>query len=81
MDDLINRQAAESIPHEEYRLLFEHVMHTLDGKTIRIGLPLQCKVCVLTDLDKQFVAMEIEKLFEKMHEAVMREVQDGRYGL
>lgn len=81
MDDLINRQATESIPYEEYRLIFEHVMHTLDGKTIRIGLPLQCKVCVLTDSDKRLVALEIEKLFGKMHEAVMREIQDGRYGL
>lgn len=74
---MIERQAAESIPYEEYRLIFDHVIHTLDGKTIQIGLPLQCKVCVLTDLDKRFVAMEIEKLFEKMHEAVMREEQHG----
>ena len=76
MDDLINRRAAESIPYEEYRLIFDHVMHTMDGKTIQIGLPLQCKMCVLTDTDKRFVAMEIEKLFEKIHEAVMLEKQD-----
>ena len=73
----IDRQAAESIPYEEYRLFFDHVMHTSDGKTIRIGLPLQCKLCALTDSGKQFVAMEIEKLFEKMYEAVMREEQYG----
>lgn len=76
MSDAIDRQAAKLIPYEEYRLIFEHVMHTLDGKTIRIGLPLQCKACVLTDSDKQIVAMEIKKLFEKMHEAVMLEEQD-----
>lgn len=75
MSDLNERAAAESIPYEEYRLVFDHVIHTLDGKTIQIGLPLQCKVCVSTDLDKRLVAMEIEKLFEKMHEAVMREEQ------
>lgn len=65
MGDLNERQAAESIPYEEYRLTFDHVIHTLDGKTIRIGLPLQCEVRVLTDLDKRLVAMEIEKLFER----------------
>ena len=64
------------IPYEEYTLAFDHVMHTEDGETVRIGFPLQCKVCVLTDLDKRFVAIEIEKLFEKMHEAVMRERND-----
>lgn len=62
---------------EEYRLIFDHVIHTLDGKTIQIGLPLQCEICVSTDSDKRLVAMEIEKLFEKMHEAVMREKQHG----
>ena len=77
MSDPIERQAAESIPYEEYRLIFDHVIHTLDGKTIQIGLPLQYKMCFLTDLDKRFVAMEIEKLLEKMHEAVMREEQHG----
>ena len=77
MHDLIDRQEAELIPYEEYRLIFDHVMHTSDGKTIRIGLPLQCNMCVLTDSGKQFVAMGIENLFEKMHEAVMREEQYG----
>lgn len=71
MSDQIERQAAESIPYEEYRLTFDHVIHTLDGKTIRIGLPLQCKACVSTDSDKQIVTMEIKKLFEKMYEAAM----------
>lgn len=77
MSDLIDRQAAKLIPYEEYRLIFDHVIHTSDGKTIRIGLPLKCNMYVLTDSGKQFVAMEIEKLFEKMHEAVMREEQYG----
>lgn len=62
------------IPYEEYRLTIDHVIHTEDRETVRIGFPLQCNVCVLTDLDKRFVAIEIEKLFEKMHEAVMREM-------
>lgn len=65
---LIDRQDTKSIPYEEYRLVFDRVMHTLDGKIIQIGLPLQCKVCVSTASDKR---MGIEKLFEKMHEAVI----------
>lgn len=73
MADPIDRQATESIPHEEYRLIFDHVMHTLDGKVMRIGHPIQCKVYVSTAWDKR---MGIEKLFEKMHEAVMWEEQD-----
>lgn len=77
MNDLISRQDTESIPYEEYKLIFDHVMHTKDGKTIRIGLPIQCKMCALTDSDKRLIAMEIEKLFEKMREAVKREVKDG----
>lgn len=61
------------IPYEEYRLTFDHIVHTEDGETVRIGFPLQCKMCVLTDSDKRLIALEIEKLFEKMREAVMRD--------
>jgi hypothetical protein len=46
----------------------------MDGKVIRIGLPIQCEMSVLTS-DKRLIAMEIDKLFEKMHEAVMREME------
>ena len=74
MSDSIDRQETESIPYEEYTLVFYHVIHILDGKTIRIGLPIQCKMCVLSDSDELLIAMEIDRLFEKMHEAVMREV-------
>lgn len=73
MSDLIDRHETKSIPYEEYRLVFDHVAHTEDRKTVRIGLPLQCKMCFLTDSDRRFVAAEIDKLFEKMREAVMRE--------
>lgn len=76
MSDLIDRQA-KSIPYEEYRLTFDHIMHTKDGDTVLIGFPLLCKMCVSTDLDKRFVVMNLERLFEEMHEAVMREEQDG----
>ena len=77
MADSIDRQEAKSIPYEEYRLVFEHVMHTLDGKTIQIGLPIQCKMIASTDSGKQLVKLEIDKLLEKMHEAVMLEEQNG----
>jgi hypothetical protein len=62
------------IPYEEYRLVFDRVIHTMDGKVIRIGLPIQCEMSVLTS-DRRLIAIEIEKLFEKMHEAVMREME------
>lgn len=75
MSDTIDRQGTKPIPYEKCRLVFDRVMHTLDGKIIRIGLPIQCKMCVLTS-DKRLIAMEIDKLFDKMHEAVMREVRD-----
>ena len=63
------------IPYEEYKLIFDHVAHTEDGETVRIGFPLQCKMCVLTDSDKRFVAMDLERLFGEMREAVMREME------
>lgn len=79
MDDLISRQKTESIPYEEYRLTFERAMHTLDGKIIRVGLPIQCNMCILSS-DKQLIAMDIDRLFEKMREAVKREVQNDEVG-
>lgn len=75
MSDMIDRHETKLIPYEEYRLVFDHVTYTEDGATVRIGFPLQCKMCVLNS-DKQLIALEIEKLFEKMREAVMLEVQD-----
>lgn len=63
------------IPYEKYRLTFDHVIHTENGETVRIGFPLQCKMCVLTDSDKRFVAMDLERLFGEMREAVMREME------
>lgn len=73
MSDLIDRQGTKPIPYEEYRLTFDRVIHTMDGKTIRIGLPMQCNMCVLSS-DERLIAIEIDKLFGKMREAVMREV-------
>ncbi len=64
----------KNIPYEEYRLVFDRVMHTLDGKAIQIGIPLQCNMCVLSS-DKRLIAMDIDKLFEKMREAVMGEME------
>lgn len=77
MSDLIDRQGTKSIPYEECRLVFDRVMHTLDGKTLPIGLPIQCNMCVLSS-DKRLIAMEIDKLFEKMHEAVYSDVMESK---
>lgn len=63
------------IPYEEYRLTFDRVIHTEDGDNIQIGFPVQCKMCFLTGSDKRDVAMELERLFGKMREAVMREME------
>ena len=63
------------IPYEEYRLVFDHVIHTMDGKNIRIGIPLQCDVRVSIASDKKHIVADVEELFNRMREAVMREIK------
>ena len=61
------------IPYEEYRLTFDHVIHTEDGYDIQIGFPMRCKICFMEDYDKEHKAFEICKLFDRMRDEVMRD--------
>lgn len=69
--DVMNK----NIPYEEYRLVFDHVIHTMDGKAIRIGIPLQCNVRVSIASDKKHIVADVEELFNRMREAVIREME------
>lgn len=61
-------------PYEEYTLTFDHVMHTEDGETVRIGFPLQCKMCFTEDCDKEQKAINIRELFNRMSDEVIGEI-------
>lgn len=68
----------DAIPHEEYRLTFEHELVYPDGTTVRMGAPVTVKQCVLANTQHEpYKSLLIEEMMKRMKHFVLEE--EGTY--